>query len=114
VSQWNGDKNVKPDEMKAIVRKRQQRRLVDKDKGELHFRVRGSLVNLKKIERWMRRNEVPDDKIYVPNPAACKELLIILSSTVLAKMTSYACGPKCLDCLSSSEPWCLNAFSCVR
>ena len=58
--------------MKAIVRKRQQRRLVETDKGELAFRIRGNVVEPEKIDRWMKRNDVTDSMIYAPSPAACK------------------------------------------
>ncbi|KAF2820930.1 TPR-like protein [Ophiobolus disseminans] len=70
VSQWGKDKNVKPQEMQAIVRKRQKRKLVDTNKGQLVFEVRGSLVEPPKIERWMKRHNVVDSVLYAPSPAA--------------------------------------------
>ncbi|KAF4997295.1 hypothetical protein FDECE_12112 [Fusarium decemcellulare] len=70
ISQWGGDKNIKPVEMKAIVRKQQQRKLVEVDKGELSFTVRGSNVGQKKIDRWMKRHEVSESRLYAPSPAA--------------------------------------------
>ncbi|KAJ4211317.1 hypothetical protein NW759_012519 [Fusarium solani] len=70
ISQWGKDKNIKPVEMAAIVRKRQQRKLADSDKGELIFMVRGSTVEPQKIDRWMNRHEVPQDLLYAPSPAA--------------------------------------------
>ncbi|KAH8592587.1 hypothetical protein B0O99DRAFT_464286, partial [Bisporella sp. PMI_857] len=70
LSQWCRDKNVKPNEMKAIVRKRQQRKLVEMHKGELIFQLRGSVVEPGKINRWMKRNNIPEDAVYVPSPAA--------------------------------------------
>ena len=72
ISQWGKDKNVKSKEMQAIVRKRQQRKLVEIDKGQLAFEVRGSEVELQKIERWMKRHDVADSFLYAPSPAACK------------------------------------------
>jgi hypothetical protein len=72
LSQWGKDKNVKPNEMKAIVRKRQQRKLVETNKGGLIFKVRGSLVEPEKIDRWMKRNGILEEMVYVPSPAACK------------------------------------------
>ena len=72
MSQWGLDKNIKPNEMKAIVRKRQQRRLVETNKGELVFKVRGNVVDPDKIDRWMKRNEVPEDMVYASTPAAGK------------------------------------------
>lgn len=61
--------------MKAIVRKRQQRKLVETGKGELMFKVRGSVVEPRKIDRWMKKEGVPESMLYAPSPAACKEIL---------------------------------------
>jgi hypothetical protein len=72
ISQWGLDKNIKPQEMKAIVKKRQQRKLVERDKGELIFTVRGNVVEPKKVDRWMKRNEISESVLYTPSPAACK------------------------------------------
>jgi hypothetical protein len=58
--------------MKAIVRKRQQRKLVEIEKGELIFEVRGNVVEPYKIDRWMRRNEISEGMEYAPSPAAGK------------------------------------------
>lgn len=58
--------------MEAIVRKRQKRKLVETDKGELVFEVRGSQVESQKIERWMKRHKVADSFLYAPSPAARK------------------------------------------
>ncbi|KAM0207689.1 hypothetical protein ACHAQI_007486 [Fusarium lateritium] len=70
ISQWGKDKNIKPVEMAAIVRKRQQRKLVDNDKGEQSFTVRGRTVEPQKIDRWMNRHEIPQTALYAPSPAA--------------------------------------------
>jgi hypothetical protein len=70
VSQWDLDKNIKPNEMKAIVRKRQQRKLAETYKGELAFKVRGNMVEPEKIDRWMKRNDVSENMVYAPSPAA--------------------------------------------
>jgi hypothetical protein len=72
ISQWGKDKNVKTQEMQAIVRKRQRRKLVETGKGQLAFEVRGSKVEPQKIERWMKRHDVVDSALYAPSPAACK------------------------------------------
>jgi hypothetical protein len=72
LTQWGKDKNVKPNEMKAIVRKRQRRRLIEKDKAELTFTLRGNVVEDEKIGRWMKRNRVAEEALYDPSPAACK------------------------------------------
>lgn len=58
--------------MAAIVRKMQQRNLVDIDQRSLAFKVRSKPVDPKGIRRWMRRKGVPDDELYAPSPAACE------------------------------------------
>jgi hypothetical protein len=58
--------------MKAIVRKRQNRKLAERNKANLVFHVRGAKVNANKIERWMSEHNVPDDMIYEPFPSARK------------------------------------------
>ena len=73
ISKWHLDKNIKPNEMQAIVRKRQQRKLAEPDKGELRFWVRDQEVKAGKINRWMMRNRIPERNIYIPSPAACKK-----------------------------------------
>ncbi|KAF1838133.1 hypothetical protein BDW02DRAFT_489931 [Decorospora gaudefroyi] len=72
VSQWKLDKNIKPDEMKAIVRRRQQRTLLEPEKPGLKFRVRSQVVEPLKIERWMKRHDVRESMPYALSPAACK------------------------------------------
>ena len=72
ITQWGKDKNIKPAEMTAIVRKRQKRKLVEVDKGEQVFSVRGRNVETHKIDRWMARNEVSKTSLYSPSSAACK------------------------------------------
>ncbi|XPS78709.1 hypothetical protein M3J09_010715 [Ascochyta lentis] len=67
ISQWKQDKKVKPQEMQAIVRKRQRRKLLEPHKRELVFEVRNSQVQPQKIERWMRRNDVAESFLYSPN-----------------------------------------------
>jgi len=59
--------------MKAIVRKRQHRIFAEPDKAELGFKVRGQMVNVEDIERWMRRHNVPKDELYIKSPEACEE-----------------------------------------
>ncbi|KZM23330.1 hypothetical protein ST47_g5538 [Ascochyta rabiei] len=70
ISQWNQDKNVKPEEMQAIVRKRQRRKLIETNKRELIFNVRGNHVPPQKIERWMKRHDVAGSFLYSPISAA--------------------------------------------
>ncbi|KAG9196844.1 hypothetical protein G6514_003818 [Epicoccum nigrum] len=70
ISQWGQDKNIKPQEMQAIVRKRQERKLIEPHKRELVFEVRGNEVDRQKIERWMKRHNVSDSFLYAPSPAA--------------------------------------------
>jgi len=73
------DKKVKPKEMEAIVRKRQRRKLVETEKGELAFRLRGNTVQPEKIDRWMKRNGIAEDVLYAPSPAASKPPRNLLS-----------------------------------
>lgn len=54
------------------MRKRQRRRLVEEAKGELAFKVRGSIVESEKIDRWMKRNGVTESMLYAPSPVACR------------------------------------------
>ena len=63
---------MKLQEMKAIVRKRQKRKLVETDKRELIFEVRNHQVESQKIERWMKRHGVVDSFLYEPSPVAYK------------------------------------------
>jgi hypothetical protein len=58
--------------MKSIVRKRQRRKLVESDKGELAFTVRGNTVAPEKIDRWMKKNQIGESTVYALSPAACK------------------------------------------
>jgi len=81
------DKNVKPNEMKAIVRKRQQRRLVETEKGDLAFQVRGNVGEPEKIDRWMKRHMVAENTVYAPSPVACKGLYISVNCPVLEALT---------------------------
>jgi hypothetical protein len=69
--------------MKAIVRKRQRRRLVETDKGELVFKLRGSLVQPHKIDRWMKKNGIMQNTAYSPSPTACKWTFHFASFMVL-------------------------------
>jgi hypothetical protein len=66
------DKKVKPNEMQAIVRKRQRRKLVESDKREHIFVVRENRVEPEKVDRWMKRNGIGESILYAPSPAACK------------------------------------------
>jgi len=72
INRWKVDKNVKPSEMKAIVKKRQKRRLIETEKPELMFYVRGNNVEPAKIDRWMARHDVPASLLYSPSLAACE------------------------------------------
>lgn len=59
ISQWALEKNVKFDEMKAIVRKYQERK-VQEGKDTL-FRVRKRPVDPKKISRFIKKHKFPDE-----------------------------------------------------
>jgi hypothetical protein len=87
--QWGLEPNIKTREMKAIVRHRQQRLLVETDKRDLKFRVRGDEVEPQKIERWMKRHDVMESALYAPSPAACKLLYIGCIEYSVLMMNSY-------------------------
>ncbi|KAF5571876.1 kinesin light chain 2 [Fusarium pseudoanthophilum] len=70
ITKWGKDKNIKKAEMKAIVRKHQQREILETGKRKLCFTVRGREVDASKIDRWMVRNNVPRNDLYAPSPAA--------------------------------------------
>jgi hypothetical protein len=59
------------------VRKRQQRKLVEPNKRELVFAVRENIVGPEKVDRWMRRNKIPETIPYAPSPDACKRASVI-------------------------------------
>ena len=84
LNRWGLDKKVKTHEMKAIVRKRQRRKLVETHKGDLNFILRGTVVNPRKIDRWMARNDIAEDVVYSPYPAVGKR-----SSTNFFRRISY-------------------------
>ncbi|ORY12441.1 hypothetical protein BCR34DRAFT_482643 [Clohesyomyces aquaticus] len=69
ISGWGEDKNIKPKEMSAIVRKRQRRKIAEPTKSQLIFKVRGHEVEEQKIERWMKRNGVSDSLPFSPSPS---------------------------------------------
>jgi hypothetical protein len=85
--------------MEAIVRRRQRRKLVERKKGELAFRLRGNPVQAEKIDRWMKRNGIAEDTLYAPSLAAGKQPSNLLS--LLAQITKYvfshANRSQCLD-----------------
>ena len=82
--------------MKAIVRHRLQRGLVETGRGGLKFGVRGQGVEPQKIERWMKRHDVIESMIYAPSPTACKLLYTYhfnhrkLTSIATPSAVSYA------------------------
>lgn len=75
------DKNVKRDEMKAIVRKQQRRKILE-DKGGFVFRVRGRIVEQEKITRFMKQNSVSESHLYSPSLAACGSIRPQVNKTV--------------------------------
>jgi hypothetical protein len=64
IRKWSLDKNIKPKEMMHIVRKRQRRKLLEKDKPEYRYRVNNIEVPPAKISRWMQNHDVPEDEMY--------------------------------------------------
>lgn len=71
LNKWNVAKNIRRHEMKAIVRKR-QRRIVADSKPNLNFSLRGDSVPEEKIERFMKRENIPHDTLYSPSSGAGK------------------------------------------
>jgi hypothetical protein len=65
IEKWSINvKNFKAYEMKAVVRKRQQRKL--DEKKETGFRIRGRKVEPEKIEQFMKRNGISESSQYWP------------------------------------------------
>jgi hypothetical protein len=69
---WKKDKNVKKREMECIVRKRQWRHLVETDRRELVFTIRGKPLDMGKVDRWMAGHNVSGSMLYSPGSRACK------------------------------------------
>jgi hypothetical protein len=72
LKEWGLGRNIRKDEMEAIVQKRQKRRLIETDKNDLLFSVRNEMVPPEKIDRWVERNSVATDKLYFPPSDAGK------------------------------------------
>ncbi|KAH7255284.1 uncharacterized protein BKA55DRAFT_537697 [Fusarium redolens] len=89
ITQWGKDKNIKPAEMAAIVRKRQQRKILESEKREQIFTVRDREVEPQKIDRWMSRHEISQTHLYAPSPAASD--------------TNSKATPSAVDCRTVSE-----------
>lgn len=70
IKQWDLNKNVQPEEMEAIVRKRQRRKLIETHKNAFVAEVRNRPVETHKIVRWMRHHGISEDEEYAPSPAA--------------------------------------------
>lgn len=79
LNKWNVGKNIRKDEMKAIVRKRQSRLVREPDKRANVFELRGEIVPEEKITRFMRREEIPVDLVYSPASGARKSSGIMVS-----------------------------------
>ena len=48
--------------MQTIVKRRQYRKLVETNKRDLGFRVKGRKVPEERIDAWMKRYKVPQDE----------------------------------------------------
>lgn len=64
MKKWKLDKNIKDHEMRAIVRKRQDRIVLQPDRSQLKFRVRKFDVDSRKVARWMKEKNVANDQLY--------------------------------------------------
>lgn len=60
---WALGKNINSNEMKFIAGKKLERQLLEPNKADRTFRVRGRRVPLKRIERWMKRTGHPVDRL---------------------------------------------------
>lgn len=69
MEKWNLLSHVKQAEMRAIVKKRQFRRINEAHKEDLNFELRGNPVPSENIERWMDRHGVPRDGLYTSQDA---------------------------------------------
>jgi hypothetical protein len=72
LAKWNVGKKIRRNEMKAIVRKRQIRKVEEPDKRDLTFTLRGEVVPEAKVDRWMKRKQIPTDAVYSPSSGAGK------------------------------------------
>lgn len=88
VSKWGLDKKIKQKEMQAIVRKRQERKILQGDKPELVFHVRGREVETKKVDRWMRDHGIDEYALYLPSSGACEHLLQLDCRSMLTKRSN--------------------------
>jgi 2-hydroxychromene-2-carboxylate isomerase len=70
LNKWNAGKNVHRNEMKAIVHKRQRRVVTEPAKPGYVFELRGEPVPEDKIQRFMKRWELPVDAAYSPTSGA--------------------------------------------
>ncbi|KAH8906654.1 hypothetical protein BR93DRAFT_627353 [Coniochaeta sp. PMI_546] len=70
LKKWNVTKNIRRPEMKAIVRKLQSRKLTEVDKRNLTFTVGDEVVPEEKINRFMKRENIPTDALYSPSSGA--------------------------------------------
>jgi hypothetical protein len=70
---WNFEKNIKTDEMKAIIRIRKRRR--DDEDKDTQFRLRQRPVPQEKIDRFMKRQKTPTAQVISPGPSSSGELV---------------------------------------
>jgi len=113
ISKWGKDKNIKSEEMRAIVRKQQRRKLVEVEKGKLVFKVRDNEVEPRKIDRWMKGHNVPESALYAPSPAACKSTYSRHYYHTLLTCRSYPVRCRLSHCFrvrfSSSKSWIFSS-----
>lgn len=60
--------------MKAIVRKRQQRKILEKEKGDFEVEVRGNIVVPQKIDRYMQDHGISQSSLYPASPDAARTI----------------------------------------
>jgi Clr5 domain len=118
---WNFEKNIKTDEMKAIIRVRKRRR--DDEGKDTQFRLRERPVPQEKIDRFVKRQKTPTAQVTSPGPSSSGELvrsdqtlkhvltLFLDSSNAVRHQLLYAPGT---GYSNSARTWRSNTSSCTR
>jgi hypothetical protein len=64
LKKWKAGKHIKNSEMRAIVRKRQHRKMIEHDKRPLQFTKAGEAIDMDKVNRWMKRHGIGEFELY--------------------------------------------------
>jgi tetratricopeptide (TPR) repeat protein len=105
-SQWNKalqsvGKNVKRTAMEHIVKKKLYRKLKERHKRQLSFRVKGKLVKKDTITRWMKseRHKIDENGLYTPPTSACE----LLFRRLITITEIHLATPPGIEALTDSE-----------